>query len=99
MKTFKEFLLSESDPLNDTSIEMWLRHRFKISLAKAVELHKVLTGETDELLGTEMYDWLYADYAAEMPYDVAKGRGNTEPDMWIIDQITGELQHAGLELE
>jgi hypothetical protein len=98
MKTFKQFL-SENDPLNATTIEMWLRQRFKLTQHEAEILHGNLVGWDDSIMSTELWDKLMNAYSGDMPYDVAKGRGNVMPDEWIQEKITGELSYAGLELE
>lgn len=98
MKTFKQFL-AENDPLNDVAIEMWLRQRFDLTQAEAEVLRDNLEAKQDTLMSEQMYDKLLNDYAAEMPYDVAKGRGDVMPDTWIMDKITDELHAAGLDLE
>jgi hypothetical protein len=98
MQTFKQFL-AENDPLNDVAIEMWLRHRFSLSKHEAQVLRDNLEAWDDLLMSTDLYDKLMAAYTDEIPYDVAKGRGNVDPDQWLVDKITGELSYAGLELE
>lgn len=98
MKTFKQFM-QENDPLNDIAIEMWLRNRFGLSHKDAITLRLNLEGKEDSLIGADMFDVMFDAYAGEMPYDVAKGRGDLNPDQWVIDKITDELKQAGLELE
>lgn len=98
MKTFKQFL-HENDPLNDVSIQMWLRRRFKLTQHEAEQLHGCLEGWDDRIMSSDLWDKLTAAYSDTMPYDVAKGRGDVDPDQWIQEKITAELQRAGLELE
>lgn len=99
MKTFKQFL--QENPLNDTPVEMWLRHHLHLKGHEAQFLGRWLKGDDpndgeDLIQNKELYSTLISFFSDEMPYDVLKGDSDIAPDTWIYERLTWMLQRDGL---
>lgn len=95
MITFKHFL-RETESLEDVALQMYFRGAHGLSKTEAlaaIEWMRDTESDGDEL---EIFQKLLDVYGKDMPYDIAKYRGDIAPSEWIHYAIERDMKKHGI---
>lgn len=97
MITFKQFI--QEDTLEDLNIALWFRKTLGLSKEYANEAARWVRGEIEyDDLDPELWQTIYEHFERDMPYNVAKMRGDVTPDEWILHhEIFNALKKLGID--